>query len=1565
MRRSFIIILIGVLLVAGAIEIVPLAGLSHDEYASPLIEPLSDANPIEHTRTAEHTSLEGVLDPIVVERRGYSTSGVQYARTDASPNIDYSLPLDEDHGWVASMAESTVWNLEKIYAVNGTFDEGMPGTNVKPTGSASYHPQGWDANSSDTAQFDDDSQLAAYDSSGSKYVTVESRGGKVGQNDFGHSAGTRAVWFQSVQNTPYTEDFILSFDFFYLRGPIDGPDGYDDPEGNCSITLSIDGFPVWKMSLLLLSQRGIWLSTGDIPVHITGAPSSFAFEIGLVIDEYLELNHKTADYDGDINHLPDGIDNAAYITVFFDDISFLKATPPTAEEVDLELNIDGIPSPLTGSDGTYTASIENSSYWQANPVITSLTSNTSVSFNYETRLLSHRYVDSNTNTNPLETGVNYLVSSGGSPELSFYSYLGSLGAYQNFTLIARYPYDWENVTIREPQSGDVTSQCTISLGMVIIPTSLILDSLGWWYFAFHSSNYVNSLSLQVYDSGGDQWNTETVFRSGNYSRAAISIGSGANIPDPLNSVDTTWIMPNGTIWYEEFLSGGIEGQIYGYGITLGAANTTAGVWCVLVSWQNGTEIAYGEAVFEIHHSTLLYPARPVIVTDAGLTATVFVVYKDAENNDILMEDTASITANWSASTIVFQPNDNRNQWEADFNTALLDPGEYLVVVNASRPYYDDASSTFIIQAVGVDNDLIIWNPIIPMSLQDTYTAEVRFIDRYGAAITGASINLDIEPVSGLSWGHVVDLGNGNYTFDLTSTASGTYSLTVSASKSSYEAAEATFIVNVGVIDTSLETVGDSVGTIEFGYTYNLTIRYTNGTGFGLAGASVSVVSPPLGLTVADIQSLGDGFYSILLYPEESGTFSILIEVSLDNHETQYLQFTLVTTRISSQLTYTATGSTISIDQNCTVTLNFTSSMLGGIEGASLGTIGTYLGLVFTPIQEIGSGIYSVVITPSDIGTYYIAFYASASNHANATAFFPLTVVPVQTDIHASGGISSASVGYLEVYELLVFFERENPSANITGSTIEIFFDSLETLDWNVAPFGSGYLISLGASELGRWSITITANSTGYQPASMRFVLFVVELATELSSTSPLEALYYGRSYGFIYEYRLASNGTAITGATLVAIGSGSDWLLFTDLGDGRYRIELTPEEIGSFSIQISLREYGFQQRITELAFQVVEVPLHIEADSFIWNEGESLPVTITLLNDLDEYVSGAEVTYHLLYRDGEVSWGTMEMISPGVYSVLLNPEWHDDGGYEIRITVNLDNHELSASFIQPVIGIPSNVGIVMKFLQQYGVPAGAAIGLLVFSLIGYRSYDMKKRREYLEALAVKKRFDDIDNLIGIIILHGKSGLPIYSNVLKGGFEEGMISAFITAITHFRQEFVRDDEEDLTYEVIPISDIIRAVPTRNLVCAFITVSKASMQQEDRMVAFAKEIGALFDDVLEDRPREFRDETMALTIQLTFENTLDGFLLKYYKRATASKFPRKLAPLEHAMSDTDLFECASAHALASSMGEQGIDEARGCAIVLDAIRSEVVAPCDKHEIHMHRELDWQLFEGAGDM
>ncbi|NHI90474.1 MAG: hypothetical protein EAX87_13210, partial [Candidatus Thorarchaeota archaeon] len=187
--------------------------------------------------------------------------------------------------------------------------------------------------------------------------------------------------------------------------------------------------------------------------------------------------------------------------------------------------------------------------------------------------------------------------------------------------------------------------------------------------------------------------------------------------------------------------------------------------------------------------------------------------------------------------------------------------------------------------------------------------------------------------------------------------------------------------------------------------------------------------------------------------------------------------------------------------------------------------------------------------------------------------------------------------------------------------------------------------------------------------------------------------------------------------------------------------------------------------------------------------------------------------------------------------------------------------------------------------------------IIVGAVAGQKTRSRRIRKKHAEALLIKNRFNDANNILGFLVLHKLSGMPIYSRLFKGGLDEGILSAFISAIMHFRTEFESSKERD-EYVIIPISEVVRVVPTGHLICAFITVTSPSVEQEAKMKSYARAIGMMFDETLAEVSVEVIDEKMSATFGLMFDDFMDGLLIRRYQKSER-KFPKSLRFIEKAI------------------------------------------------------------------
>lgn len=1043
----------------------------------------------------------GALDPVQVEQSGYSVTGNISARTDTMVNTEQILTIDTDHDWVASTVDVDLWNLKKIYAENGTYEDGYPGVNINPTGSVAYHPLGWDATSTTTDAVQ--TQVASYSLGTESYVIVENQGTPTGpapDRDYQHSMGSNISWTQNVVNVPYSEDFILRLRYFYFRGPIGSV-----PAGNCSIVVYVDGSLAWNTSLLVVEQRGMWFDSGDIIVSRPGIGSSFEIEIGLSIDETMVLDPNT-DYDTD-GYL-DGIQNTFYITAFFDDISLTSASPPNCEVVGLEFSINGSTSQITGALGSGFGQLVNSTYWDTNSLSFSINSNTSISFDYNTRLLNHRFLNSSWTTDTLKQGVSYTIESGRSGELAMFTYLGFLGVYEELTLRINHASDWENFTIFDPFLDDVTSDCTLGAQLITIPES-ILDRLGWWKLTCDAQNYASSAVVEKYDLGVTDWVNESIFHSDDAARLSVSIRTMADTPVLSDPVNFTWALSNFTTWHESSTTGGVDGNTSSSAVTFGPTNTTAGIWGVNYLWSNGSELAYDCAVFALHHVAILESVYSnTLETVVGQPVSVFLRFLDDDNGLFILNDGASVVGNWSGSDVVFVPDIVKNWWQADFDTALVGAGDFTVSIVSAAPYF--------------------------------------------------------------------------------------------------------------------ETV-------------------------------------PLVIT------------------------------------------------IKSQF--------------------------------------------------------------------------------------------------------------------------------------------LTTLD---------------------------------------------------TPSGPLTPLVYGRQYSYDFFYSMSYNGTGIDGADVEVTEDGSEWALIVNTGSGHYNLSISPMATGDYSIRITFTKEGYGTKSHVLSFLVDHVPVEVESiSSLVGLEQTPLDIEVHIIESDTGYpVTDANVTLGV-YRPGGVLYisDVMHETNPGFYSVTIPMPQSDSGTYTVRILVEKDNHEMTQSFSAALVPtFDSNIRLFQTLLT-YSWQIGIIATIIIAAVAGQRARTRRSKSKHSTARGIKDRFNDANNILGFLVLHKLSGVPIYSKVFKGGFEEGMLSAFITAIMHFRTEFETSETRD-EYSIIPISEVIRVVPTENLICAFITVTSPSVDQEAKMRSYSRAIGMMLDETLAEVNAQVIDAKMSKTFEWMFDDFMDGNLIRRYQIGK-KKFPKQLRFIENAI------------------------------------------------------------------
>lgn len=285
------------------------------------------------------------------------------------------------------------------------------------------------------------------------------------------------------------------------------------------------------------------------------------------------------------------------------------------------------------------------------------------------------------------------------------------------------------------------------------------------------------------------------------------------------------------------------------------------------------------------------------------------------------------------------------------------------------------------------------------------------------------------------------------------------------------------------------------------------------------------------------------------------------------------------------------------------------------------------------------------------------------------------------------------------------------------------------------------------------------------------------------------------------------------------------------------------------------------------------------------------------------------------------------------WEATFNTSLLTTGQYVVQVNVSISFYETLPCFIS--LSIPkADSGFAVAF--GAGVAAALAIFLVLLSMTyGRRLYMSVAAKRNLELLEMKGRLDDAKNLIGFLVIQKKIGLPLYSKVLKGAFEESMLSSFISAISHFRDEFSMSEPK---WKSIPITEVITAVQTEQLICAIITVDPSSDRTRRRLEEFGRSIGSLYDasdEMSSLRPLTSKNlESVAVVVEPLFEGYFDGGLLAKYVGLRRS-IPSRLKPVTEAFSSMQVNHGVSPESVIRSVVLLGYSERTAYRSVLEAV------------------------------
>ncbi|MGY5877072.1 MAG: hypothetical protein RTU30_15075, partial [Candidatus Thorarchaeota archaeon] len=1314
MKKSVRIPILFILLVLGVLSHSPFLSNREDTHSSSFIDsygldPELESGTYSDTifKMSSGPTRTGILPGFEFLQYGTNieTTGMIFTRTDEQPSVTTNLALDTANGWKSNQLELNISELRRLFALNGTFGSGYPGINDEPSRSVSYYPMAWDAdslNDEPTKQ----TMRASYNDTSRKFGELEVEGEATGNPwDFKIYKNSHVFWFQEVTRDPLKADYLLSFDLLYDSGPI-GIRHLDDFQLRIEADWGTGSMILWSIDPVTIPARDYWDSIGPLPISLTGVPNTFELRFVFEILEDRTLEGDREDFDNDW-------DNAKFVRFYIDDLSLAAADYSDPEDVNLRVDVSPVGETTVSGAAGYGRVLVNHSYWETSPLPIEILSDSPVSYEYEARFLRTLRMGNTSWENSLsETGVAYSVDIDASPALTSYFNIPDHDNLEDFTLELSYLSDYENATVVDADSIDVTASCTISDGMIKI-NGEILESLGWWEVNFEAPNYANAITTQRFVM--PSWENETRFNSWDQIRSLVEIGTPTSIPPLIEDLSVEWFQPNGTQWHEETVNDGVAGIAYSSPLSIGAYNGTPGVWTTRIFWHNATEVAYSDVYFELNHDSTLAPVNSLLEGEDDTVITCSVYLLDVDTNEYLLDDQCIVVGNWSGNVINFQRNLAKSWWEGELNTSLVGRGTHTIRINATRPYYGSSNCTVTVEVTSPAIFSHLGEDYEDVNLGSSHIAKFRYQYPDDVGIEDALIEvISVSgPMGGLSYGNSTAVAGeiGNYSIKFTVHIGGAYSVIVRASKVEHNTETASFNIITTDIDTELVLLNGTSDAINVGAAYQLFLHYRNSTGEGLPGAEVIImdVVPISGLSISPTQFHGNGTYSILIDGDDAGIFSITIRAGRVGYETQLAVFTLVVSPIPTILSVDPTVDTITVDCNYTLYVTFTNKTFYGLENATISivSVDSPSGLWYSEATDLGSGLYSVSLMPSVEGTYSLLLGGFLEGYQNSTTLFTLVVTEIPADLRTSNGLVSGFCYFTDTFEVLLLYETRENGTLIPNATIDV--SAVPGLEYTMVETPQGYLLTINPSVQGRWSLSLSASRLHYTTATMIFDLEVRETLTRLTGDGPPIDLYFGVTYKFMLSYN-HNDTVGITNATisLTYRGIQGSPILWTDNDNGSYSFTMTAGDPGSYAVSVEFSKYGYEPAENSFSFTILEVPTTVYTPSIPAQFYDSRTY------ELDIHVSSSE---HGDLEDAEVTYSPSlilfiidELFGNGWYNITFTPETGNFSTISVHITKH-GYEEAKVEFPLSVGPIPFVIPTGYQLDNTYSLLQGDSLSL--------------------------------------------------------------------------------------------------------------------------------------------------------------------------------------------------------------------------------------------------------------
>mgnify|MGYP005639990941 CR=1 FL=1 len=1089
-----------------------------------------------------------------------------------------------------------------------------------------------------------------------------------------------AVWFEqnfSVRGGNVGEvvwaGLILEFNVSSASGAWSNTLGF-------GLTVYINNQPVLPIGLATY-EVNVWHSSGLISINpslinTTNTNIRIALEF---------LPPQTITYSPDIRP-----------RLMIDNVRVFVATRTKPSDVNLKMN------QLNVTDIDYgTGSVTEINVWDASPVIVNFTWTPSaglglnhdiyVTFKTDVTLYIKKQDSTLYDMNLVNKGLNLAIYNGTDGEWSFYVWVHVPSYYGQYKFNLSIPLDWNVTFVAEPTTPTVNRIANCSGGnpgggYIEVPVYLISDTPdGYWILKAKSPNYVYDVWTQVYNAATNQWENSTTFRPSNITRVVARILNSSGLP-PADvtsySANITIRFSNGTVWYTALVTPDANGYVISNSITIGGTNTTGDLYTVEVHWNSEVEAGDLQRHFSVIHQTSLsiwnpYDARADLQAEAyyGDLVLLTVRFNDTDSRRLLTG--ATVTCNWTTGERTLADNGTGEYGITLDTSELPGNGRYIIVINATKQYYDNATITLILD---VNYRTVVSSPQapeygVPIPIGDNLTVDLY----YEKADTKVGISNASITANG-TWNdrilNVREVDSGHYVvyFNTSGLTAGYQAIQLTANKSFYEAKDITirflFVYKTKYSPESL--------AIYVGYNENFTVwfKYMYYNGSPVLGANVTVYIEWLDQWITMTDTRNDGNYTAEVNASApmATVYSLIFRANKTLHQSwEVSPVTVVVWERGTLLEVIyPSGLTLNVTwgENATIEIRYLDAVTkAGIANADVRV--DWKGTSYVNMTLNSTGTYLVEISTSEIkviGSYTLVVTLDSPTYKSNSTL--ITVIVGKREGKLVAEPSELTVVWSDIRNVTLSYFEPNSGTGVSNALT----NSNLTLAVSIVEEGGGtYTLIFDSTKVnvGNYTIKVVFDHSLTKTATCIIKVHVVPVSTEISVLERDESAPIGDLFNFTILYKDLNHSEGIDKALIVA-----NWTYgyhVENIGGGKYRISLVTETvpIGEYHIVVVAKQRNYVESSETITVRIRLIKTRIDvvsAPQVYFTQLGNITVQVWDI-DHNETVDYALIVSNLT-RPPEI-----RERGNGIYAIIFDTAFLDVGTYAVQINASRTNYE--------------------------------------------------------------------------------------------------------------------------------------------------------------------------------------------------------------------------------------------------------------------------------------------------